>query len=195
MKICIVAQTFAPQEEGGAEISARHAALNLSARHTVVVLSLGRAGTAGAEPGECPTSAPYRLYRVPFRNAYLPGPKRPSVGRLTKALWHAKSAWGAVRAADLRAFFHAENIDLIYAQNSARLQPALYQVAADLGIPVCQHLRDYALLCPRTSMYRAGSKNTDPKSTDPNSVGPKSVGQNCDQPCRTCPLPPDARRF
>jgi len=168
MKICIVAQTFAPQDEGGAEISSRHAAVNLSARHDVVVLSLGMNGVAGAEPGECPTNAPYRLVRVPFRNSYLPGAKRPSVGQLTRALWHVKSAVGAVRATDLRAFFEAEKFDLIYAQNSVRLQPALYRVAAEMQIPVCQHLRDYALLCSRTSTYRNG--------------------QNCDQPCTTCRL-------
>lgn len=166
MKICIVAQTFAPQDEGGAEISSRHAASNLALHHDVVVLALGLAGEAGAEPGEASTTAPYRVYRVPFRNSYLPGAKRPAVGRMTKALWHIRSAVGAVDEADLERFFQSEGFDLIYAQNSSRMQPALYRVAARMGIPVCQHLRDYALLCPRTSMYRSGT--------------------NCTVPCGTC---------
>ncbi len=166
MKICVVAQTFAPQDEGGAEISSRHAASNLALRHDVVVLALGMEGEAGAEPGEASTTAPYRVHRVPFHNSYLPGAKRPAVGRWTKALWHARSALGAVDEADLARFLQTENFDLIYAQNCSRMQPALYRVAARMGIPVCQHLRDYALLCPRTSMYRSGA--------------------NCAAPCITC---------
>jgi glycosyltransferase involved in cell wall biosynthesis len=166
MKICVVSETFAPQDEGGAEISSRHAARNLSTNHDVVVLALGLDGIKGAEPGEVPSTSGYRIHRVPFRNSYLPGAKRPAVGALSKALWHARNAVGAVDAADLRAFFQAEKFDLIYAQNNSRMQPALYCVAANLGIPVCQHLRDYALLCPRTSMYRGG--------------------QNCATPCGTC---------
>jgi hypothetical protein len=122
MKICIVAQTFAPQDEGGAEISSRHAASNLALHHDVVVLALGLAGEAGAEPGEASTTAPYRVYRVPFRNSYLPGAKRPAVGRMTKALWHIRSAVGAVDEADLERFFQSEGFDLIYAQNSSRGQ-------------------------------------------------------------------------
>lgn len=168
MKICVVSQTFAPQDEGGAEMSSRHAAQNLSRRHDVVVLALGHANAAGAEPGERAATSGYRVHRVAFRNGYLPEAKRPEVGRVARALWHARAAIGAVDPADLRAFLRAENFDLIYAQNSARLQPALYRVAADLDIPVCQHLRDYALICPRTSMYRDG--------------------QNCSTPCASCSL-------
>lgn len=156
MKICIVSQTFAPQDEGGAEISSRHAATNLSARHEVVVLSLGMAGVAGAEPGECVTNAAYRLVRLPFHNAYLPGQKAPPLPRWRKALWHIKNAIGAVDPADMRRFLQKERPDLLYAQNSSRMQPALYRVAAELRIPVVQHLRDYALLCPGTSMYYKG---------------------------------------
>lgn len=168
MKICVVSQTFAPQDEGGAEISSRHAARNLALRHDVVVLALGLSGEPGAEPGDGPATHGYRVHRVPFRNSYLPGAKRPAVGRTTKALWHARNAVGAVNEADLHHFFQAEKVDLIYAQNSSRMQPALYRVAARMGIPVCQHLRDYALLCPRTSMYRSG--------------------ENCATPCGTCRL-------
>lgn len=166
MKICIVAQTFAPQDESGAEISSRHLAANLAREHDVVVLALGLEGSEDAEPGEHPTGASYRLVRVPFRNSYLPLPRRPNVGRARKLLWHAKSAWGAVRAEDLRGFFRRERVDLIYAQQAARFLPALYDVAAEMGISVCQHLRDYALLCPRTSMFRDG--------------------QNCRTQCLTC---------
>lgn len=168
MKICIVAQTFAPQEEGGAEISSRHVARNLADRHDIVVLSLGQEGSSTVGIGEMASNQPYRVHRIRFNNSYLPGARRPQVGVAGRLLWHTRNAIGAVAHADLRQFFQAESFDLIYAQNSARFQPALYDVAAELGIPVCQHLRDYALLCPRTSMYRDG--------------------RNCDTICTACRL-------
>lgn len=162
MKICIVSQTFAPQHEGGAEISSRHTARNLALRHEVVVLALGMAGQTEAEPGERPIQEPYRLYRVAFHNSYLPAAKNTATRWLSKAAWHARSALGAVREADLQQFFEAEKFDLIYAHNAVRLQPALYNVANKLGIPVCQHLRDYALLCARAGMYRHGKNCVTP---------------------------------
>lgn len=168
MKICIASQTFKPQDEGGAEMSSRHAAYNLAKRHDVVVLALGLAGEHGAEPGETASTLQYRVHRVRYHNSYLPQAKRPAVGPFSKALWHGRNALGAVREADLIHFFTAEKFDLIYAQNCSRMQPALYRAAAKLGIPVCQHLRDYAILCPRTSMYRSG--------------------QNCSTPCASCRL-------
>lgn len=169
MKICIVSQTFAPQEEGGAEISCRHAAQNLASRgHDIVVLALGHKDIPDAPLGECLTDAPWRLYRVAFHNAYLPGPRRPNVGLIHKAIWHLKNALGSVASADLRRFFRDEEFDLIYAHNSTKMQPALFDVATELAIPVCQHLHDYAFMCPRSSMY-TGKKN-------------------CEHPCGRCRL-------
>ncbi len=160
MKICIVSQTFRPQNEGGAEISSHHAALNLSRNHDVCVLALGSDNDPEFPTGFQPTEAPYRIYRVAYHNSYLPGPKRPAVSLSSKALWHLKNAIGAVSELDLKKFFEMESFDLIYAQNSSRMQPALYNVAAQLDIPVCQHLRDYAPLCPKASMYRGGENCT-----------------------------------
>lgn len=57
MKIMVAAQIFAPQGEGGAEMSARMVSLELQERHEVVVLSLGRPGDSIAPVGETFTMA------------------------------------------------------------------------------------------------------------------------------------------
>lgn len=168
MKICIVSQTFAPQPEGGAEISSRYAAKNLSKRHDVVVLALGKAGIEDAPVGECRSGEAYRVHRIAFENSYLPLPQRPETSAAHRAIWHSRNALGAVSKSDLLDFLRREMFDLVYAQNSSRMQPAVYRAADALGIPVVQHLRDYALLCPRTSMFRNG--------------------QNCTSPCMSCKL-------
>lgn len=160
MKICIVAQSFAPQKEGGAEISSRHLAQNLSKHHEVVVLSLGEAGSEVAPLGECITEQRYRLVRIPFRNIYLPELRSERKGAFTRALWHAKTTFSSVSSKDLRFFLNAEQFDLIYAQNCIYFQPILYRVAKSLNIPVCQHLRDYAFLCARSSMFYSGENCT-----------------------------------
>nr|WP_321511969.1 glycosyltransferase [uncultured Celeribacter sp.] len=169
MRICLVSETFRPQEEGGAEISSSHAARNLTARgHEVTVMALGRPGDRKAPPGRQDTAEAFALWRVPYHNLYLPGPKPPSVSRLQKWRWHGRNALGAVDRRVVEEGLREGAFDVVYAQNCSRMLPALYQEAGRAGVPVCQHLRDYALLCPRASMYRTGG--------------------NCSAQCHSCRL-------
>lgn len=168
MKICIVSQTFAPQEEGGAEISARVGALHLGRNHDVTVLALGKEGDALVPPGQTQLTSSIRVIRLPWNNTYLPGPRKSSANILRRAQWHLRTALGAICVEGLKQFLAEEKFDLLYAQNSAYMQPALFQAAGHAGLPVCLHLRDYALLCPKTSMFRRGD--------------------NCVKPCLDCSL-------
>lgn len=154
MKICIVSQTFAPQAEGGAEISARAGATELAKKHDVTVLALGKAGDPLVPPGETRLASNVRVVRLPWKNSYLPGHLKPSVNFARRAAWHLRTAVGALCVEGLTGFFRREKFNLIYAQNSSYMQPAIFHAAEDAGIPICLHLRDYALLCPKTSMFR-----------------------------------------
>jgi glycosyltransferase involved in cell wall biosynthesis len=154
VKICIVSQTFAPQAEGGAEISARAGAIELAKTHDVTVLALGKVGDPLVPPGETRLAGNVRVVRLPWKNSYLPGHLKPSVNFARRAAWHLRTAFGALCVEGLAEFFRRENFNLIYAQNSSYMQPAIFQAAEDAGIPICLHLRDYALLCPKTSMFR-----------------------------------------
>ena len=151
MKICMASDIFWPRMEGGAEISARLGAEALAERHNVCVISLGHEDT-----GESVSDAGYRIVRIPFRNAYLPSPVRAERPAIQKMLWHLRNFLGAVRTSDLVALLRREAPDIIYIQNATRMQPALFNAARTLGIPVVQHVRDYGLLCPRASMFRNG---------------------------------------
>jgi len=168
VKVVVAAQTFAPQEEGGAEISSRMAAQVLSEEHEVVVLALGHNNDADAPVGTVSGDASYRIFRARSRGPYLPGPRRPSVKRWQLYRWHLLAVFGHASRREIRDFLSRERPDVIYANNVARLQPALAREAAKAGIPVVQHLRDYAYLCVKYSMYRDGA--------------------NCAVPCRSCRL-------
>lgn len=156
MKICIVSEIFFPQHPGGAELSSLEAARNLSSMHDVVVLSLGRNGSVQAPVGEQDTNEHFRVFRVPFKNIYLPSIEERPATKFPKAIWHIMNVIGAVDRKYLKDFLRMEAFDVVYAQNATRLQPALFEVCAELDLPVCQHLHDYAFLCPRTSMFRDG---------------------------------------
>lgn len=166
MKICIVAQTFAPQEEGGAEIVARMCAVELSRYHDVIILSLGLEGNDIAPPGETVNNDGIRVIRVNWHNSYLPGPRKPDVSKLAKLAWHVRSALGATSTDEVKELLTRERVDIVYAHNSARMQPAIFDATSALNIPLCLHLHDYALLCPKSSMFRRSG--------------------NCEKPCLEC---------
>lgn len=168
VRIGLVSQTFHPQDEGGAEISARHAAEALSRRHAVTVLSLGAAGNAAAPVGEVDIDAPYRMHRLRFLNAYLPEAGRADASLGRKVAWHLRAALGALDTREVRRVLDEERLDLLYANNCAFMQPVLFREAHRRGIPIAMHLRDYAVLCPRVDMRRNGV--------------------NCPGPCLDCRL-------
>ncbi len=142
--------------------------MELGQRHDVTVLALGKEGDAIAPPGESRLQGGIRVVRLPWNNSYLPLPRKSSAGLLRRASWHLRTAFGAICPEQLTQFLVKEKFDLIYAQNSAYMQPALFIAARTAKIPICLHLRDYGLLCPKTSMFRNGD--------------------NCKRPCLDCSL-------
>ena len=168
MKICIASQTFAPQYEGGAEISARMGAMALGTSHEVCLLALGSQKDPSATPGESRTNDGLRLVRIAWSNFYLPTARKPSVSALGRGAWHMRAATGCVDKEQLANFLKREEFDILYVQNAIYFLPDLLAIAQDLDLPVCLHLRDYAMLCPRTSMFRDGA--------------------NCTRPCQSCSL-------
>ncbi|KAA3524748.1 glycosyltransferase [Agrobacterium rosae] len=142
--------------------------MELGQRHDITVLALGKEGDAIAPPGETRLQGCIRVVRLPWNNSYLPLPRKSSAGFLHRASWHLRTAMGALCPEQLTKFLVTEKFDLIYAQNSAYMQPALFIAARRANIPICLHLRDYGLLCPKTSMFRNGD--------------------NCERPCFDCSL-------
>ncbi|MDI4664837.1 glycosyltransferase [Xanthobacter autotrophicus] len=157
MKICIASQTFAPEDEGGAEISARMAAIELARRqHDVTVLALGLEDDPIAPVGTHRHPEGFTIVRIPYHNWHLPAARQSAAGALKKLEWHARAAWGAASRDDISRILEAGGFDVLYAQNSVRMQPALFSAARALKMPIVWHLRDYAVLCPKTNMFRDG---------------------------------------
>lgn len=58
---------------------------------------------------------------------------------------------------EVRRLIRADQIQLLHCQNTFPLiSPAIYYAAADCGVPVVQHIRNYRLVCPTAVLFRDG---------------------------------------
>ncbi len=160
MRILLVSQSFPPDPGRGAERVCEFLAEALSqSGHHVSVLAIGNA-TEQRDAG------PYSVHRLRFGRRMRPGAKKLQLGVAGKLLWHARNAWGGIDAAELTDKLRELAPDVVYIHNASGLQPQLFRVCEKLGLPAVVHLHDYALMCPRTTMYHNG--------------------KNCEEPCRNC---------
>ncbi|MCG2631531.1 glycosyltransferase family 4 protein [Bradyrhizobium sp. WYCCWR 13023] len=165
MRILITSSLYptpgAPKVIGGAEIFVRRIAEGLlQSGDTVEVV---RAASLPEQPME--TSGGIEVYSAPVRNIY-----RPFTGQRSapaRGLWHAMEDWS--RSADLVASrIKAFRPDVLHSNNLSGLTPAVWKVAAELGVPVLHTLHDYYLTCPRCSRF--------------------SDGKTCEHTCMSCTL-------
>lgn len=158
-KILIVSQSFYPDPVRGAEKVAMSVAQAFKDKYSVHVLALGEEDGVEDDLG-------YPVHRLTYNNGQRPGAKGLDLGPVAKLAWHARNSVGGVNGASLTQRLKDINPSVVYIHNATGFQPQLFQACASLGLPVVQHLHDYASLCPRTTMYK---KN-----------------QNCATPCLSC---------
>ncbi|WP_176525193.1 glycosyltransferase family 4 protein [Caenispirillum bisanense] len=69
-----------------------------------------------------------------------------------------RAAWNRRAAAELVRRVRAERPDVVHVQNFfPGLSPAVHRAAARLGLPVVQTLRNWRLVCPAATRWRAGA--------------------------------------
>jgi glycosyltransferase involved in cell wall biosynthesis len=78
-----------------------------------------------------------------------------AAGLLRKGLHHFKSVHSGRWERWLRGHLAANSYDLLHSNNLAGMGDAPWRAAAAAGLPVLHTLRDYALLCPRTTLWRS----------------------------------------
>src|SRR5579884_3916291 len=152
MRIVIVNALYPPYKRGGAEKSTSLLAESLAARgdHVCVIsLSPGKSTSVESRNG-------VRVYRVPLDNLYWPfdfGSRRSARSRL---LWHIANMWN-VRAADrVGRILDDERPDVMHTNVLTGFSPAVWRAARCRGIRVVHTLRDYSLLCVRSTLFGNG---------------------------------------
>lgn len=160
MKVLIQNSVFYPNVIGGAEISSHLLGQELRRRGVAAdaVASTGRHG-GGAELTERPTADGLGVvFEAPAHGLcdLLPdeGPAgRPSLVR--RSLNHLASVHSGRWERLFDEVLERSRPDVVHTNTIVGLTPTIWSAAHRRGIPVVHTLRDYHLLCPRTTLLRS----------------------------------------
>jgi glycogen(starch) synthase len=168
VRVLLVNNLYAPHSVGGAERSVQALAEGL--RELGVepfVLCLGTA----SEPEQSVLNG-IRVLRFPLRNRHWPfqGGARPALARLA---WHLKDRWNSAARIDVASALDEVRPNIVHTHNLAGFSIAAWAEARAHRLPLVHTLRDYYLLCPRSTMF---------------DVSRGAAGRNCARPCASCRL-------
>lgn len=147
MRIAVLNQFYTPTRFGGAEVSVQMLCEALVVRGNEVTVITGP--VAGARQQEIINGVAVR--RIKCCNFYnWDGQKRPFALR---ALWHGVDAWNPSVFRNVRRALREVQPALLHTNNLAGISCSAWGAAASLGVPIAHTLRDYYLLCPRSTMF------------------------------------------
>lgn len=151
MKICLINTLYPPHQVGGAERSVQILAESLAQLgHQLVVLTLGERDEQYVQNG-------VRIIRKKLQNSYWPFDGK-SKSLIQKISWHAKDIQNDAMRKIVGAVLDAEKPDVVHTNNLAGFSVAAWTEVKERGIRLIHTLRDYYLLCYKTSMYK-GNQN------------------------------------
>lgn len=151
MKILLLNALFPPNVVGGAERSVEMIANGLAQRgHDVAAVSATSEPTAHRA-----TVGSVRSWYLPLANIYWPFPfAHASTAR--KLLWHAFDSVNPSMVKALGAVLDSEKPDVVHTNNLVGFSAAAWCAAARRRIPIVHTIRDFYLMCPRSTMFRTG---------------------------------------
>jgi glycosyltransferase involved in cell wall biosynthesis len=150
MKLLFISSLYHPNEVGGAEKVVRIVAEGmLQHGHQPVVV------TTQEGPGDRISHVDgIKVYYIGLRNIYWPSRKeRPGIAR---ALWHGIDRHNPLMARAVAHILDAERPDVVNTHNLAGFSCAVWDAVKSRRLPLVHTLHDYALLCPKTSMFKDG---------------------------------------
>jgi glycosyltransferase involved in cell wall biosynthesis len=169
MKVAIVSSLYEPNAHGGAERVAQSLAEALAEQgHEVHVICLGKSGRI-----EHASLNGVQVHYCPLRNLYWPFPVSSAAFPM-KVAWHALDSHNAAMARAVGGLLDEIRPELVNTHNIAGFSAALWREAAQRRLPLVHALHDHYLLCPYSTMHRAG--------------------RNCAQPCLRCRVATASRR-
>lgn len=161
MKILFISTLYPPQVVGGAERVVQSVAEGLVQRgHECHVVTLGK--RASRDDRELNG---VKVHELPVRNLYWPFVS-PRPGSLRRALWHAMDSYNPWMATSLGDVLDDIHPDVVNSHNIAGFSVAAWSAVKRRNIPLVHTLHDQYLLCPNSTMFKAG--------------------RNCDTQCSVC---------
>jgi glycosyltransferase involved in cell wall biosynthesis len=152
MKILIVNTLYPPYIVGGAEKS-----VSLLAEALVHFGDQVAVVTLHPESQEIVESLNgVRVYRMPMDNRYWPFERGVKPGPASRLLWHTGDAWNRRAAERIGRILDEEKPDVVHTNVIAGFSVAVWHEVKKRNIRLVHTMRDYYLLCSRSSLFRNG---------------------------------------
>lgn len=156
MRMLHISALYPPQVVGGAERSTQRLSMSFARDGWQVdVITLVPADGGGLP--ERSVEDGVTVHRLPLANLYWPYAavrKKPS--RAARLAWHLLDSHNPMMVRRVARLARELAPDVIVTHNLQGFSTALWPALARLGVPVVHVLHDFALLCPRTVLFRDG---------------------------------------
>lgn len=151
MKILIFNSLYYPNIVGGAEISVQLLAESLlKSGLKSVVVSISNKSYVESING-------VKVYYISHSNLYWSRDAKKK-NRLIKGIWHLADIYNSIISKKVDRIIDIEKPSIAHTNNLAGLSVSVWRVLRKKNIPIIHTLRDYYLLCPRSTMF-TNSKN------------------------------------
>lgn len=150
MKVLLVNSLYPPIIIGGAEVSVSLLAKALAEQSIdVTVASLHEEKTVSVE-----TIDGVKIYRLPLDNIYWPFgiSEKPSAAK--RLLWHVKDTANSEAARRFGTILDEIRPDVVNFHNITGFSASVWNEAKSRNIPIVHTLRDYSLICKRSTTFR-----------------------------------------
>lgn len=152
MNICIINTLYPPNIVGGAEKSVSLLAQALVAKgHVVSVISLHSQPIETIEDRNG-----VKAHYLPLDNIHWPFQSGHRPSALMRLWWHVKDIWNAKAAARVGRILDQEKPDVVHTNNLTGFSVAVWHEAKKRRIRIVHTLRDYSLVCARSTLFNKG---------------------------------------
>ncbi|MGZ5484805.1 MAG: glycosyltransferase family 4 protein [Nitrososphaeraceae archaeon] len=150
MKIMIINSLYYPNIAGGAEKSVQIIAENLKKFDMIpVIVSISDEEKIDYINGV----KVYYLYHSNIYWSYYSKTKKS----ILKLFWHFFSLYNFTLIKKVNNIIEKENPDVVHTNNLSEFSVGIWRVFRKKKIPIIHTLRDYSLLCPRTTLFIRGN--------------------------------------
>lgn len=150
MKILMINTLYPPTVVGGAERSVSILAQTLTDSGISVSVITLKPGIKSIEKED---RGKVNIYYLPLHNLYFPFSRRkpPNICRL---LWHSLDIYNPFMARLVDEIISIEKPDILHTHVITGFSVSVWSIAKRYKLPVVHSLRDYSLLCPRSTMFK-----------------------------------------
>lgn len=154
MKVLLANSLYPPIVIGGAEVSVSLLAKALMAQNVdVAVASLHQKDTVAVDIVD-----EVKVYRLPLDNIYWPFGVSEKTSPVRRMLWHLKDTLNPAAAKRFGTILDEVKPDVVNSHNITGFSVSIWQEAQKRNIPIIHTLRDYSLICKKSTIFRSGKE-------------------------------------